>query len=39
PGVHAGPNLEHTDVEATDATSQPQPGQMDEEFTTTAYNT
>ncbi|GJU22145.1 hypothetical protein Tco_1155487 [Tanacetum coccineum] len=37
PGVHAGPNLEHTDAEATDATSQPQPGQMDEEFTTTAY--
>ncbi|GJW56179.1 hypothetical protein Tco_0102910 [Tanacetum coccineum] len=24
--VHAGPNLEHTDAEATDATSQPQPG-------------
>ncbi|GJT08829.1 hypothetical protein Tco_0843291 [Tanacetum coccineum] len=37
PGVHAGPNLEHTDVEATDATSQPQLGQIDEEFTTTAY--
>ncbi|GJT23090.1 hypothetical protein Tco_0893027 [Tanacetum coccineum] len=37
PGVHAGPNLEHTDAEATDATSQPQPGQMDEEFTTTTY--
>ncbi|GKE48160.1 hypothetical protein Tco_1479418, partial [Tanacetum coccineum] len=37
PGVHAGPNLEHTDAEATNATSQPQPGQMDEEFTTTAY--
>ncbi|GKD33263.1 hypothetical protein Tco_1248772 [Tanacetum coccineum] len=37
PGVHAGTNLEHTDVEATDATSQPQPGQMDEEFTSTAY--
>ncbi|GJX94904.1 hypothetical protein Tco_0349490 [Tanacetum coccineum] len=37
PGVHAGPNLEHTNVEATDATSQPQPGQMDEEFTITAY--
>ncbi|GJR14328.1 hypothetical protein Tco_0796980 [Tanacetum coccineum] len=40
PGVHDGPNLEHTDAEATeatDATSQPQPGQMDEEFTTTAY--
>ncbi|GJU25126.1 hypothetical protein Tco_1163747 [Tanacetum coccineum] len=37
PGVHAGPNLEHTYAETTDATSQPQPGQMDEEFTTTAY--
>ncbi|GKD20886.1 hypothetical protein Tco_1222589, partial [Tanacetum coccineum] len=37
PGVHAGPNFEHTDVEAIDATSQPQPGQMDEEFTTIAY--
>ncbi|GJV48692.1 retrovirus-related pol polyprotein from transposon TNT 1-94 [Tanacetum coccineum] len=36
PGVHAGLNLEHTDAEATDA-SQPQPGQMDEEFTATAY--
>ncbi|GKD58036.1 hypothetical protein Tco_1295545 [Tanacetum coccineum] len=24
PGVHAGPNLEHTNAEATDATSQPQ---------------
>ncbi|GKD26550.1 hypothetical protein Tco_1232764 [Tanacetum coccineum] len=37
PGVHAGPNLEHTYAEATDATSQPQPGQMDEKFTATAY--
>ncbi|GKE33114.1 hypothetical protein Tco_1452436 [Tanacetum coccineum] len=37
PGVHAGPNLEHTYAEATDGTSQPQPRQMDEEFTTTAY--
>ncbi|GKA60828.1 hypothetical protein Tco_0760235 [Tanacetum coccineum] len=36
-GVHARPNLKHTDAEATDATSQPQPGQMDEEFTATAY--
>ncbi|GKF61529.1 hypothetical protein Tco_0181583, partial [Tanacetum coccineum] len=36
-GVHAGPNLKHTDAEATDATSQPQPGKMDEEFTVTAY--
>ncbi|GJT82281.1 hypothetical protein Tco_1056623 [Tanacetum coccineum] len=31
------PNLEHTYAEAIDATSQPQPGQMDEEFTATAY--
>ncbi|GJX34756.1 hypothetical protein Tco_0246313 [Tanacetum coccineum] len=30
----AGPN---PDAEATDATSQPQPGQMDEEFTATTY--
>ncbi|GKD17823.1 hypothetical protein Tco_1206981, partial [Tanacetum coccineum] len=37
PGVPAGPNLEHIDAEATDATSQPQPGQMDEEFTAIAY--
>ncbi|GKC96347.1 hypothetical protein Tco_1161789, partial [Tanacetum coccineum] len=37
PCVHAGPNLEHTDAEVTDATSQPQPSQMDEEFTATAY--
>ncbi|GKE27317.1 hypothetical protein Tco_1442701, partial [Tanacetum coccineum] len=37
PGVHVGPNLEHTDAEATDATSQPQPGQIDEEFTATTY--
>ncbi|GKG44678.1 hypothetical protein Tco_0486116, partial [Tanacetum coccineum] len=37
PGVHVGPNLEHTDAEAADATSQPQSGQMDEEFTATAY--
>ncbi|GKE77495.1 hypothetical protein Tco_1543615, partial [Tanacetum coccineum] len=37
PSVHAGPNLEHTDAEATDATSQPQSEQMDEEFTATAY--
>ncbi|GKC54639.1 hypothetical protein Tco_1077384, partial [Tanacetum coccineum] len=37
PGVHARPNLEHIDAEATDATSQPQPRQMDEEFIATAY--
>ncbi|GJX19002.1 hypothetical protein Tco_0221679 [Tanacetum coccineum] len=38
PGIQdegqAGPN---PDAEAADATSQPQPGQMDEEFTATAY--
>ncbi|GKD61558.1 hypothetical protein Tco_1299067, partial [Tanacetum coccineum] len=37
PGVHARQNLEHTDAEATNDTSQPQPGQMDEKFTATAY--
>nr|GEV56946.1 copia protein [Tanacetum cinerariifolium] len=35
--VHAGPNLEHMDLEATDALTQQNPEQMDEEFTTTAY--
>ncbi|GKB86116.1 hypothetical protein Tco_0958388 [Tanacetum coccineum] len=35
--VHAGPNLEHMDLEATDASTQQNPEQMDEEFTTTAY--
>ncbi|GJR18331.1 hypothetical protein Tco_0966858 [Tanacetum coccineum] len=35
--VHAEPNLEHTNVEATDASSQPQPEQMDEGFTATVY--
>ncbi|GJZ09107.1 hypothetical protein Tco_0543390 [Tanacetum coccineum] len=35
--VHAKPNLEHTNVEATDASSQPQPEQMDEGFTATVY--
>ncbi|GJR37623.1 retrovirus-related pol polyprotein from transposon TNT 1-94 [Tanacetum coccineum] len=35
--VHAGPNLEHTDLEATDASTQQKTEQMDEEFTTTAY--
>ncbi|GJW16240.1 hypothetical protein Tco_0020373 [Tanacetum coccineum] len=35
--VHVGPNLEHMDVEATDASTQQKPEQMDEEFTTTAY--
>ncbi|GKE41831.1 hypothetical protein Tco_1469115, partial [Tanacetum coccineum] len=37
PVVHAGPNLEHTDVEVTDASSQPQREQMDEGFIATAY--
>ncbi|GJU61288.1 retrovirus-related pol polyprotein from transposon TNT 1-94 [Tanacetum coccineum] len=36
-GVHAGPNREHMDLEATDASSQQKPEKMDEEFTTTAY--
>ncbi|GJT94527.1 hypothetical protein Tco_1090045 [Tanacetum coccineum] len=36
-GVHAGPNREHMDLEATIASSQQKPEQMDEEFTTTAY--
>ncbi|GJW94214.1 hypothetical protein Tco_0173886 [Tanacetum coccineum] len=33
----AGPNLEHMDLEASDTSIQPNPEQMDEEFTTTAY--
>ncbi|GJZ55554.1 reverse transcriptase domain-containing protein [Tanacetum coccineum] len=36
-GVHAGPNREHVDLEATDASSQQKPEQMDDEFTITAY--
>ncbi|GKE87904.1 hypothetical protein Tco_1565379, partial [Tanacetum coccineum] len=35
--VHAGPNREHMDSKATDASSQQKPEQMDEDFTTTAY--
>nr|GEU33729.1 putative reverse transcriptase domain-containing protein [Tanacetum cinerariifolium] len=35
--VHAGPNLEPIDLEATDASTLQNPEQMDEEFTTTAY--
>ncbi|GJV84989.1 retrovirus-related pol polyprotein from transposon TNT 1-94 [Tanacetum coccineum] len=35
--VHAGPNLEHIDVEITDTSIQQNPKKMDEEFTTTAY--
>ncbi|GJT09283.1 hypothetical protein Tco_0856325 [Tanacetum coccineum] len=37
PAVHAEPNLEHTNIEATNASSQPQPEQMDEGFTATVY--
>nr|GEY89084.1 hypothetical protein [Tanacetum cinerariifolium] len=37
PVVHVGPNLEHTDLEATDVSTQPRPKQMDEGFTATAY--
>ncbi|GJS34299.1 retrovirus-related pol polyprotein from transposon TNT 1-94 [Tanacetum coccineum] len=36
-GVCCRPNREHMDLEATDASSQQKPEQMDEEFTTTAY--
>ncbi|GKA26685.1 retrovirus-related pol polyprotein from transposon TNT 1-94 [Tanacetum coccineum] len=35
--VPAGPNLEHMDLEATNASTQQKHEQMDEEFTTTAY--
>ncbi|GJS89437.1 retrovirus-related pol polyprotein from transposon TNT 1-94 [Tanacetum coccineum] len=35
--VHVGPNLEHLDIETTDASTQQKPEQMDEEFTATAY--
>ncbi|GJT90145.1 hypothetical protein Tco_1078990 [Tanacetum coccineum] len=35
--VLAGPNLEHSDVEITDPSSQPQPEHMDEGFIATAY--
>ncbi|GJV66629.1 hypothetical protein Tco_1482138 [Tanacetum coccineum] len=37
PSVHAGPNLEHSDVEITDPSSQPLSEHMDEGFTATAY--
>ncbi|GJZ87505.1 retrovirus-related pol polyprotein from transposon TNT 1-94 [Tanacetum coccineum] len=36
-GVHAGSNCEHMDFEATDASSQQKPEQIDEEFTIAAY--
>ncbi|GKB39370.1 retrovirus-related pol polyprotein from transposon TNT 1-94 [Tanacetum coccineum] len=35
--VNTGPNLEHMDSEATDASTQQNPEQIDEEFTKTAY--
>ncbi|GKF94465.1 hypothetical protein Tco_0284165, partial [Tanacetum coccineum] len=37
PSVLAGPNLEHSDVEIIDPSSQPQPKHMDEGFTAEAY--
>ncbi|GJT50819.1 hypothetical protein Tco_0976976 [Tanacetum coccineum] len=37
PSVLAGPNLEHSNVEITDPSSQPQPEHMDEGFTASAY--
>nr|GFA36188.1 hypothetical protein [Tanacetum cinerariifolium] len=35
--VHDGPNREHMDLEANDSSTQQNPEQMDEDFTTTAY--
>ncbi|GJT32771.1 hypothetical protein Tco_0923190 [Tanacetum coccineum] len=35
--VHVGPNLEHMDLKATDASTQQKPKKMDKDFTTTAY--
>nr|GEX88982.1 hypothetical protein [Tanacetum cinerariifolium] len=37
PVVHAGPNLEHMDLKATDVSTQQHPEQIDEGFTATAY--
>nr|GEW16225.1 hypothetical protein [Tanacetum cinerariifolium] len=37
PVVHAGPNLEHMDLKATDVSTQQNPEQTDEMFTTIAY--
>ncbi|GJT38940.1 hypothetical protein Tco_0938805 [Tanacetum coccineum] len=37
PSVLAGPNLEHSNVEFTDPSSQPQPKHMDEGFTAATY--
>ncbi|GJR34415.1 hypothetical protein Tco_1210099 [Tanacetum coccineum] len=38
PSVHARPNLKHSKVEVTDASSQPEPEQMDEGFTATDFS-
>ncbi|GJW64206.1 hypothetical protein Tco_0116090 [Tanacetum coccineum] len=35
--VHAGPNLEHMNLEVSDTSPQPNPEQIDKEFTITAY--
>nr|GEX06239.1 hypothetical protein [Tanacetum cinerariifolium] len=35
--VHARPNLEHIDLEATDVSTQPHPEQTDKGFTATTY--
>ncbi|GJU86902.1 hypothetical protein Tco_1294448 [Tanacetum coccineum] len=35
--VHAGPNIEHMDLEASDTSIQPNPEEIDEEFTIIAY--
>nr|GEY36911.1 reverse transcriptase domain-containing protein [Tanacetum cinerariifolium] len=35
--VHVGPNLKHTDLKVTDASTQQTPEQMAEEFTTATY--
>ncbi|GJZ08339.1 retrovirus-related pol polyprotein from transposon TNT 1-94 [Tanacetum coccineum] len=37
PNPEHGPNLEHMDFEVTNSSTQQNPEQMDEEFTTTAY--
>ncbi|GKG31505.1 hypothetical protein Tco_0426455, partial [Tanacetum coccineum] len=37
PVVYAGPNLEHINLKVSDTSPQPDPEQMNEEFTTTAY--
>nr|GEV22627.1 hypothetical protein [Tanacetum cinerariifolium] len=37
PVIHAGPNLEHMDLEVIDVSTQPHPKKIDERFTATAY--